>query len=113
MTENLHLDIKVVKGKGKGKFVFKETHRNLSIQEKLAQYRADKELDKHKLEGIKADFRKERNRLLLESDWTEMTKAAHLTEEKKKAWAIYRQQLRDMSKTIKDWYKIEWPKAPS
>lgn len=112
MTEKLHLDIKVVRGKGKGKYAFKEERRDLSLAEKLRQHQMDKDIEKNAVAQAKVNFQAERKRRLLESDWTEMTKAPSLTEEKKKQWAAYRQQLRDMPKRIKDWLNIEWPKVP-
>ena len=41
------------------------------------------------------EIREERNRLLQESDWTQMPDAP-LCEEEKKAWAAYRKALRDL-----------------
>lgn len=54
--------------------------------------------------------RNERNRLLLESDWTQLPDTS-LTEEKKLEWQSYRQQLRDIT-TQPDPYNIVWPTKP-
>lgn len=66
-----------------------------------------------KLQELKDSVRNQRNRLLAECDWT-MTADAPLTEEKKWAWKIYRQQLRDMPMSITQLQqKIVWPTPPS
>ncbi len=67
------------------------------------------------------ELRAERDRLLLESDWTQGADSP-LTDEKKKEWATYRQSLRDMTKTYStvpldkkgymDWSAITWPTKP-
>ena len=67
------------------------------------------------------ELRTERNRLLVESDWTQSPDSP-LTDEKKKEWATYRQSLRDMTKTYStvpldkkgymDWEKVTWPTKP-
>ncbi len=41
-------------------------------------------------------IREERNRILIETDWTQLADAP-LSEEKKNAWKIYRQALRDIT----------------
>tara|TARA_B100000282_G_C31723497_1_gene487215 strand:- start:464 stop:739 length:276 start_codon:yes stop_codon:yes gene_type:complete len=67
------------------------------------------------------ELRTERDKLLVESDWTQSPDSP-LTDEKKKEWATYRQSLRDMTKTYStvpldkkgymDWEKVTWPTAP-
>ncbi len=51
--------------------------------------------------------RSERNKLLLETDWTQITDSP-LTSEKKTEWANYRQALRDLP-TNNDWPNVEMP----
>lgn len=50
------------------------------------------EIDEGKLRVV----RKKRDRLLLESDWTQIPNNP-LTEEKQQEWAVYRQNLRDIT----------------
>lgn len=60
------------------------------------------------LSGIRA----QRDSLLAASDWTALADAP-LTEAKRKAWAKYRQALRDLPETIADpTVPVEWPLAP-
>lgn len=55
--------------------------------------------------------RAERDRLLSESDWTQVADAP-LTASEKQAWADYRQALRDVPQTQEDPHSIVWPDAP-
>ena len=63
------------------------------------------------------DVRINRNALLAESDWTQLTDAqASLTEEQKQEWSAYRQALRDMPSTYADIEHvalINWPADPT
>lgn len=52
-----------------------------------------------------------RNRLLMESDWTQLSDVP-LTEEKKAEWTTYRQQLRDITSVIGFPMTIEFPQKP-
>lgn len=52
-----------------------------------------------------------RNRLLAESDWTQLSDVP-LTEEKKAEWITYRQQLRDITSVIGFPMTVEWPQKP-
>jgi len=52
-------------------------------------------------------IRLKRNRLLAESDWTQLPDAP-MTEEEKVAWVVYRQALRDFPETC-DPYNPVWP----
>jgi hypothetical protein len=57
--------------------------------------------------------RRVRDKLLADSDWTQMNDSP-LTNEDKTAWATYRQELRDMS-DLASWPNIaddDWPVAP-
>ena len=65
------------------------------------------------LVGIK----EQRNRMLLESDWTANPQIT-MSEEKKAEWALYRQSLRDFPSTItidflKSGADLSWPVPPS
>ena len=53
------------------------------------------------------DIRQERNRLLLESDWTRLDDATA----DKDAWAIYRQALRDITLQPNP-LEVQWPVEP-
>ena len=57
--------------------------------------------------------REQRNRLLADSDWTQMNDSP-LANEAKTAWATYRQELRDLS-DLAEWPNLsddDWPVAP-
>jgi hypothetical protein len=58
-----------------------------------------------------AAVRTERDRLLVESDWTQMPDSP-LNGEQKNAWADYRQTLRDIPQTQDDPDSIVWPETP-
>lgn len=47
------------------------------------------------------EFRRRRDGLLINSDWTQVSDSP-LSEEKKEQWKIYRQQLRDLPSIVKD-----------
>lgn len=57
-----------------------------------------------------AQLRHDRNKLLSESDWTQLADAP-LTAETKQDWADYRQQLRDLPDTV-DINNIVYPEKP-
>jgi len=67
------------------------------------------------------ELRMWRNRLLAESDWTQMPDSP-LTDSQKTQWATYRQSLRDMTDTystvpltdkgVMDETQITWPTKP-
>lgn len=52
-----------------------------------------------------------RDRLLMESDWTQLADAP-LTQEQKEAWAEYRQKLRDLPQQNGFPLSVSWPVAP-
>ena len=56
-------------------------------------------------------LRTERNARLAASDWTQL-QDAHLSAEKKSAWADYRQALRDLPDTLTDPVQVTWPDFP-
>ena len=75
--------------------------------EQEAAYQA--RLDAETAEG----HRTTRNKLLADSDWTQMNDSP-LTNEAKTAWATYRQELRDLS-DLDAWPNLDnadWPVAP-
>ena len=67
------------------------------------------------------ELRMWRDRLLAESDWTQMPDST-LTDSQKSSWATYRQSLRDMTETystvpltdkgVMDETQITWPTKP-
>lgn len=62
-------------------------------------------------EVIKESLRPERNRLLAESDWTQLNDSP-LPEDKVVVWAAYRQDLRDLTESINSKGEVEFPVAP-
>lgn len=56
-----------------------------------------------------AEIRKERNKRLSDSDWTQVEDAPV----DKAAWAAYRQQLRDITAQDGFPYDVQWPQSPS
>tara|TARA_R100000734_G_C3310524_1_gene101299 strand:+ start:1138 stop:1533 length:396 start_codon:yes stop_codon:yes gene_type:complete len=59
-------------------------------------------------------LREERDRFLLESDWTQMPDSP-LSDSKKAEWATYRQQLRDLPSSYTDdddITNVTWPTRP-
>lgn len=62
-------------------------------------------------EAVKESLRPERNRLLAESDWTQLNDSP-LTESKREKWATYRQDLRDLTNNIDENGEVEYPVAP-
>ena len=56
-------------------------------------------------------LRTERNARLAACDWTQL-QDAHLSAEKKSAWADYRQALRDLPDTVTDPSQVTWPDFP-
>lgn len=58
------------------------------------------------------ELRQFRNGRLAASDWTQ-TADAPLTDSKKEEWKVYRQELRDITKTQKSLVNITWPTLPT
>lgn len=52
-----------------------------------------------------------RDAALKATDWTQL-QDVDLSDSEKKAWAKYRQALRDLPEKHEDGEMIEWPKAP-
>jgi hypothetical protein len=65
-----------------------------------------------KLDAAWTQLRAERNRRLSATDWTQLADA-HLSQEKKDAWASYRQELRDLPDELVDPLVVEWPLDPT
>ena len=66
-------------------------------------------VDSSKLSALKAEeVRKERDRLLAESDWTQVPDAPV----NQAAWATYRQALRDVPEQAGFPEDINWPQIP-
>lgn len=57
-------------------------------------------------------LREERNKMLAESDWTQMADSS-LTDSVKAEWVTYRQALRDITKDYKSLEDVKWPTKPS
>ena len=56
-------------------------------------------------------LRVERNKLLVESDWTQAVDSP-LNEQKKNEWSVYRQKLRDITQSAKNLNDVKWPDKP-
>jgi hypothetical protein len=57
------------------------------------------------------ELRRKRAQLLTESDWTQFSDVS-MSSEKRNAWIVYRQLLRDIPYTIKDPLEVVWPIPP-
>lgn len=62
-------------------------------------------------ESVRESVRPMRNRLLAESDWTQLIDSP-LDEDERDAWSVYRQDLRDLTDNIDENGEIEFPIAP-
>lgn len=58
-----------------------------------------------------ASLRDTRNRMLKDSDWTQLNDTT-LTMEMRQAYSAYRQQLRDLPQTVTDINNVTWPTPP-
>ena len=76
--------------------------------------------DEEKIEQLKNFMREERDKRLLECDWTQ-TLDNKLSDDKKNEWMIYRQALRDLPATltidpsdtyVKTYNAVHWPTPP-
>lgn len=72
--------------------------------------KTQEELDAE-LATAQGNVRAERNKLLSDSDWTQMPDAP-LTTEQKTAWQVYRQALRDVTAQVGFPYDVAWPNQP-
>ena len=73
----------------------------------VAQTKSDEDLAERALGRLRAV----RNKLLLNSDWTQNADAP-ITAEKKTEWETYRQALRDITKTYTSLDDVVWPTKP-
>lgn len=60
---------------------------------------------------VKNLIRPSRNKLLAESDWTQLTDSP-LDQDTRNAWSVYRQELRDLTNNIDENGEVEFPSAP-
>ena len=74
----------------------------VQVEEDLSVLPGQEEIDLQNL-------RNERNRLLVESDWTQLP---DVPEETKTAWQVYRQELRDITKKYQSINTVVWPTKP-
>jgi hypothetical protein len=65
------------------------------------------QIDADKLNAV----RKKRNKLLQESDWTQMVTDIPMSDAKKEEWKAYRQALRDLPETV-DINNVVYPQKP-
>ena len=79
------------------------------IKEELLTSKA--KLWREQPETVKELLRPERNRLLAESDWTQLNDTT-IPEDNLAAWAAYRQDLRDLTDYIDENGEVEFPVAP-
>lgn len=74
--------------------------------------------DENKLIWELNQLRSQRDQLLKESDWTQLTSGNPLSTTKKNAWKSYRQKLRDLPSTITELndskgIDVVWPDPPA
>jgi hypothetical protein len=81
-----------------------------TIEELTSEEIAINQEKKRQLDWI--PFREQRDRLLRESDWTQISDYVLVSEEEKALWAEYRQALRDLPETYPDPADIVWPSKP-
>lgn len=65
-------------------------------------------------ELLEQDIRRERNRLLTLSDWTQVSDSP-LSDDMKNAWSGYRQELRDLTSdlgNVSSLFDVNWPTPP-
>lgn len=58
------------------------------------------------------EIKERRNKLLYESDWTQLLDAV-LTNQERLDWQLYRQELRDIPQTFSSPELVIWPEAPN
>lgn len=75
----------------------------VQVEEDLSLLPGQEEIDLDNL-------RRERNKLLVESDWTQLP---DVPEELKISWQSYRQALRDITNTYSSLRDVVWPTEPS
>lgn len=70
-----------------------------------------KKVEDHKA-ALWSQLRSKRTALLTACDWTQLTDA-HMSQDRKDAWATYRQALRDLPDEVTDPMNVEWPTDPT
>jgi len=90
--------------------VLNTTVSNGPIPEDIASLSSE-ELEALILNSHKNLIRQERDRKLLECDWTQSPDSP-LTEQKRNEWKTYRQELRDIVNNIYNTDEILWPVKP-
>lgn len=82
--------------------------------DEVVEYQLSKDLSSEEFEikklGIWKMVRIKRNKLLTESDWTQLSDC-QLSELKKNEWKLYRQELRDITLQA-DVFNVIWPNQP-
>lgn len=79
------------------------------VDGKIVQVEEDLSLLPGKEEADLDNLRRERNKLLVESDWTQLP---DIPESTKNAWQTYRQGLRDITETYSSLDDVVWPDKP-
>ena len=95
------------------KIQINNTLRDMTAEEQ-AEYDARQVTPPTAFEQSMIDLRQDRNKLLLECDWTDLPNAV-LSDEKKTEWQTYRTNLRDITKgltTVEDVNSVTWPTKP-
>lgn len=87
----------LLKAQGEGKVISADEAGNPIIQDRTVSW---------------DEIRAERNRLLSESDWTQLPDSV-LSGELKAAWAAYRQQLRELPEVYTETQAVIWPARPT
>lgn len=75
----------------------------------LAERKSDAEIEQQQIEVAWVELKNNRNLLLQNCDWTQVPDAPVDSA----AWAVYRQQLRDLPTNTTDPRNVEWPVPPS
>ncbi len=95
------------------KIQINNTLRDMTAEEQ-AEYDARQVTPPTAFEQSMIDLRQDRNKLLLECDWTDLPNAV-LSDEKKTEWQTYRTNLRDITNgltTVEDVNSVTWPTKP-
>ena len=95
------------------KIQINNTLRDMTAEEQ-AEYDARQVTPPTAFEQSMIDLRQDRNKLLLECDWTDLPNAV-LSDEKKTEWQTYRTNLRAITNgltTVEDVNSVTWPTRP-
>lgn len=81
-------------------------------EEEIAKRQLEEQIEEQKsIEEQWKKIREERNKLLLNCDWTQLSDT-NVSEQDRILWSAYRQQLRDLPSTITDPFDVVWPVPP-